>query len=349
MKHISRVIIEKLPKTDLHCHFDGSLRIATVIDLAKKHKVELFSEDPQILMEHMKYGRVRKSLLEYLKGFDLLVNVLQEADDIERAFYEICEDASLENVWHLEMRYCPYLHTKKGLSSEEVIKSCIKAGNKAQSQLNMSVRHILCGLKHDESASILSLAKLATKFHDDGVVGFDLAGPEVGYPIKDHSQAIYWAKKHHLFITIHAGENSGPENIFEAVHEAHAHRLGHGTSLIKDNNLLNYVLDHRIGVESCPISNWHTGSIKSLDMHPLKKLLEIGVRVSINTDNRLCSDTTITESIMAMVEHLDLNMDHIKRLLINGFKSSFLPYATRSLLLKDFHKAYNQILNIEHH
>jgi adenosine deaminase len=345
MKHISRVMVEKLPKTDLHCHFDGSIRIATVIELAKKNNLELYSADPQVLMEHMKYGRVRKSLLEYLKGFDLLVNVLQHSDDIERSFYEVCEDAAIENVWHLELRYCPYLHTKKGLTSEEVVKSCIKAADKAQKELNISVRQILCGLKHDEGASIFAVAKLAAKFKDEGVVGFDLAGPEVGYPIKDHAQAIYWAKKHHLFITVHAGENSGPESIFEALHEAHAHRLGHGTSLIKDEDLLNYVLDHRIGIESCPISNWHTGSVKSLDAHPLKKFLERGVRASINTDNRLCSDTTITESIMAMVEHLDLNMNHIKRLLINGFKSAFLPYNTRNLLLKDFHKAWDEIMN----
>lgn len=344
MKHVSRNLIEKLPKTDLHCHFDGSVRINTVIELAQRHNVQIFSAEPQVLMEHMKYGRVRKSLLEYLQGFDLLVDVLQESDDIERAFFEVCEDARAENVWHLELRYCPYLHTKKGLTSEEVVKTCIRAAHRAERDLNMSVKHILCGLKHDPSASIFDMAKLAAQYRDQGVVGFDLAGPEVGYPIKDHAQAIYWAKRHHLFITIHAGENSGPESVFEALYDASAHRVGHGTSLISDDGLLDYVVNHRIGVESCPISNWHTGSVQSLDAHPIKKFLQRGVRVSINTDNRLCSDTTITEEIMAVVEHLDMSMDQIKRLLVNGFKSAFLPYAHRARLLEEFHSEWDRLV-----
>jgi adenosine deaminase len=344
MKHVARNLIEKLPKTDLHCHFDGSVRINTVIEFAQRHGIPLYSSDPQVLMEHMKYGRVRQSLVEYLAGFDLLVDVLQHEDDIERAFFEVCEDAAAENVWHLELRYCPYLHTKKGLTSEEVVKICTRAAHRAERELNMSVKQILCGLKHDPSANIFLVAKLAASYRDQGVVGFDLAGPEVGYPIKDHSQAVYWAKKHHLFITIHAGENMGPESIFEALHDASSNRIGHGTSLIKDEELLAYVVNHRIGVESCPISNWHTGSVKSLDAHPIKLFLERGVRVSINTDNRLCSDTTITEEIMAVVEHLDLTMEHIKRLLVNGFKSAFLPYATKARMLKDFHSEWARLV-----
>lgn len=344
MKHIPQKLIEQLPKTDLHCHFDGSVRIQTVIDLAKKNDVTLFSDDPQVLMEHMKYGRVRKSLEEYLAGFDLLIAVLQHADDIEQAFYEVCEDAALENVWHLELRYCPYLHTKKGLTSEEVVKACIRAAHRAEQDLNISVKQILCGLKHDPSSSILEVAKLASKFRDLGVVGFDLAGPEVGFPIKEHHQAILVAKKNHLFITIHAGESMGPESIIEAIHDASAHRIGHGTSLPQDPNLLRYVVDHRIGIESCPISNWHTGSVKSLDVHPIKFFLEQGVRVSINTDNRLCSDTSITEEIMAVVEHLDLDINHIHRLLVNGFKSAFLPHAQKGQLLIKFHEEWAKLM-----
>jgi adenosine deaminase len=344
MNRVSRKLIEKLPKTDLHCHFDGSIRINTLIELAKKNNVDLVSYEPEILMEKMKYGRVRRSLEEYLQGFDPLVAVLQDDEDIEQAFFEVCEDAKKENVWHLELRYCPYLHTKKKMTLKEVVESCINASNKAERELNMSVKHILCGLKHDLSASIFEVAKLATEYRDRGVVGFDLAGPEAGFPVRDHQQAVYWAKKHHLFITIHAGESLGPENIHEALHEASAHRIGHGTSLVKDQELLAYVIDHRIGVESCPISNWHTGSVKSLDEHPLRQLLEADVRVSINTDNRLCSDTTITEEIMAMVEHLDLNLDHIQRLLINGFKSAFLSYSTKAALLKDFNDEWLKLI-----
>lgn len=329
-------LIEQLPKTDLHCHFDGSIRIATLIELARKNKVVLPSFEPEILMERMKYGRVRKSLEEYLMGFDPLIAVLQEADDIERAFFEVCEDAAQENVWHLELRYCPLFLTKKGLTPKEVVKSCLKASERAEKEFNMSVKHILCGMRNDPHDLTMEVAMLASKFRDQGVVGFDIAGPEKGYPFKDHMKAIYWVKRNHLFITLHAGESAGPESIKEALFEAGAHRIGHGTSLVQDPDLLNFIIDHRIGVEACPISNWHTGAVKSLDDHPIKKLLEDGVRVSINTDNRLCSDTTVTKELMVMIEQLHMSMSSIKRLLENGFKSAFLPYRERGSLLEKF-------------
>lgn len=343
MGHISRHLVERLPKTDLHCHFDGSLRIDTVIDLAKKNDVKLVSHEREHLMEKMRYGRVRSSLLEYLQGFDPLVAVLQEDEDIERAFFEVCEDAKDENVWHLELRYCPYLHIKKGLSPHEVVKACLRAQERAERELNISVRQILCGLKHDGSEKTLEVAKLAAFFKESGVVGFDLAGPEVDFPIKEHLPAIHWAKKNHLFITIHAGENSGPQNIYEAIHDGHAQRIGHGTSLLKDKELLRYVVEHGIGIESCPISNWHTGSVTSLDEHPLRELLKSGVMVSINTDNRLCSDTTITEEIMAMVENLDLTTDELYQLQKNGFSSAFLPHGLKKQLLADLDLVWSRL------
>lgn len=344
MKHISRKLIEQLPKTDLHCHFDGSIRIDTFIELAKKNGVSLPSYEPEALMEKLKFGRVRKTLEEYLYGFDLIVAVLQDPEDIERAFFEVCEDAAMENVWHLELRYCPLLHTAKGLSPALVVESCIRAQERAKDELGLSVGQILCGLKHNASASILEMAKLAVEYRSQGVVGFDLAGPEDGYPIRDHLEAIHFAKRNHLFITLHAGESYGPASIAQAILEAGAHRVGHGTSLIQDDELLNYIVDHRIGVESCPISNWHTGAVKSLDEHPLRQFLKAGVRASINTDNRLCSDTTVTEEIMAVVEHLDFGLPEIKRLLINGFKSAFLPYEIRAAMLREFNEEWDEIV-----
>lgn len=340
----SRKLIEQLPKTDLHCHFDGSIRVGTVIEIAQRKGIKLPSFEPEVLMEKMKYGRVRKSLEEYLMGFDPLIAVLQEPEDIERAFFEVCEDAHLENVWHLELRYCPMLSTKEGMTADEVVKACIKAATKAERQFGMSVRHIMCGLKNSSSDTTLEMAKLASKYYDQGVVGFDMAGPESGYPIKDHLKAIYWAKRNHLFITLHAGESAGPESILEALYEGGAHRVGHGTSLVKDPELLNFVIDHRIGVEACPLSNWHTGAVKSLDDHPIKYLLENNVRVSINTDNRLCSDTTVTEEIMAVIERLNMDMSQVKKLLTNGFKSAFLPYAERTRFLDKFNAEWARLV-----
>jgi adenosine deaminase len=346
MTHISQVLIEKLPKTDLHCHLDGSMRIATLIDLAKQENVTLKSYEPERLMEIMRYGRVRKNLEEYLAGFEPLVAVLQTKESLERVFFELCEDAALENIWHLEVRYCPALHTNKGLSVEDVVEACIEAAKRATSVFGISVVQILCGLKHHEGESILKMAQLAATYRSQGVVGFDLAGPEDGFPIRDHLEAIYFARKHHLSITLHAGESYGPASIAQAVQEAGAHRVGHGTSLVNDQALLSYIVDNRIGVEACPISNWHTGAVSSLDAHPLRKLLESGVRVSINTDNRLCSDTSVTEEIMAVVEHLDLNLKDIQRLLLNGFKSAFLPYEKRMYLLEAFNQEWQKLTKV---
>ncbi len=332
---LSLDVIKKLPKTDLHCHYDGSVRLSSVIELARRHGVRLFSYDPDALMAHMKYGRVRETLEEYLAGFPPITAVLQEADDIERTFFEVCADAAAENVWHLELRYCPLLLTEKGLRGEEVVAACIRAAERAERQFNMTVRHILCGLKHMPS-SALTVAELAVRFFDHGVVGFDLAGPEKGYPFSDHSAGITLAKRHHLFITMHAGESTGPETITEALHDAGAHRIGHGVSLIENERLLNYVINHRIGIEACPLSNLHTGAIKSLREHPLRQWLERGVRVSLNTDNRLCSDTTMTRELSMIIEALDLSVENVHQLLLNGFKSAFLPHEKRRELIRRF-------------
>lgn len=343
---ISRKLIEKLPKTDLHCHLDGSMRPETLIELAQKNSVRLPSYDVPSLMSAYKFGGVRLSLEEYIAGFEPLVQAMASKEDVARVAYELCEDAFLENVWHLEVRYCPNHHDMKTLAPEEFIEAAIEGTQQAQKKFGISVGHILCGLKHHDSKKILDVAKLAAQYANDGVVGFDLAGPEAGFPIRDHLEAIYYARRHHLFITIHAGESYGPESIAMAIYDGHAHRIGHGTSLPGDPDLLDYIVNHRIGIEACPISNWHTGAIKSLDNHPLPLFLKAGVRVSLNTDNRLVSDTSVTEEILAMIEHFDLSIDDVKKILVNGFKSAFLPHATKTAMLNRFHIEWENVLTL---
>src|SRR5690606_38681139 len=184
---------------------------------SQKNNITLPSYEPQALMEHYKYGRIRKTLEEYLMGFEPLIAVMQYRESIERVFFELCEDAARENVMHLEVRYCPYLLIQKGLSQEEVVEICANAATRAREDFGISVVQILCGLKHNDSASILSVAKLAAQFRHHGVVGFDLAGPEDGFPISDHLEAIQLAKKNNLFITLHAGESYGPKSIAQAL------------------------------------------------------------------------------------------------------------------------------------
>lgn len=342
---LSESIIRSLPKTDLHCHYDGSLRIQSVIDIARRRDVKLFSYDAQTLQQHYNYGQNQGSLVDYLKGFEPLVAVLQHEEDIEQTFYEVCEDAASENVRHLELRYCPFLHIAKGLTPEQVIKACLRGGQKAQKDFGLSLRHILCGLKHRPVDEVYAIAKLAVEFQEQGIAAFDLAGPEIGFPIKLQQKAIEIIRNHYLYITMHAGEACGPESIAEALIEACAHRIGHGTSLPHDPKLMRYVIDHRIGIESCPTSNLQTGSVFSWAAHPLKKFLEADVQVSINTDNRLVSQTTITNEVMAAIKQFNLSSDQVRRLLQNGFESAFLPYHAKNTLLNEFNAAWERLLN----
>lgn len=328
-------LIKILPKTDLHCHFDGSIRIKTLIELAQKNGVMLPSYDEYSLMTHFSYGRVRKNLLEYLKGFSPIVACLQDYQDIERAFYEVCLDAYKENVRYLELRYCPYSHCQKGLEPSEVIDACYKAIVKAEKDLNITVKQILCGLKNN-SAQSYEIAKLAVKYQNKNIVAFDLAGPEIDHPIKDHIEALQLIKKNRLAITIHAGENTGADYIAQAIYQGSAQRIGHGTSLLSDKELTQYVKEHNIVIESCPTSNLHTGSISDIKHHPIKKMLENDIYVSVNTDNRLCSDTNMTKEILLLITSLNLSMKQIKKLFINGFKGAFIKDKERDIMIIEF-------------
>lgn len=341
MRKITKDFILTLPKTDLHCHLDGSLRISTLIELAKSANIKLFSYDAEELINHLGYKTIRHDLIFYLKGFEHPLSVLQTPDNIERAFFELCEDAYLENVCHLEIRYCPYLHQQKGLSLEQIAKSALNGSNLAQKKYNMSVGHILCGLKHDTMDKIMSIAHLANEFKDQGVVAFDLAGPEVGYPITNYLSATDYIHRNLLNLTIHAGENSGPDLIYQSIVDAHAQRIGHGTALIKDEKLLEYVAKNNIGIEACPTSNIQTGSVKDLASHPLKQFLDKDILVSINTDNRTVSYTNITQELLLVTEKFSLSLLQLKKLIANGFKTAFLSPVQKSNYLEKLDKAFS--------
>lgn len=335
MDRINSALIKALPKTDLHCHLDGSLRLETLIELSRKEGINLPFTTPLEIKNYYKYGMVRETLPEYLKGFEPLIAVMQKADNIERIFYELCEDAALENVWHLEVRYCPYLFCEKGLKQEEVVEACIKAARRAKESFGISVVQILCGLKHHGLEKAISVVELAAKYREQGVVAFDLAGPEAGFPLKDFSEATKLARKKYLYLTLHAGEAYGPESIKQAV-MAGADRIGHGTALIEDEALWAYVVDKRIGIETCPLSNLHTGSVKALEDHPLKRFLARQTCVFINTDNRLCSDTSICQELMTMLSLQKLSLEEIKKLLLNGFKSAFLSFDKKKQMIEKY-------------
>lgn len=374
---ISPDLIAQLPKSDLHLHLDGSLRLETLLELAKERKVKLPSRTKSGLLE-LVFKRAYKNLPEYLRGFEFTVACLQDAESLERAAYELCLDCRAENVFYAEIRFAPQLHVSGSFGIRDVLRAVCKGVEKAKKEINRNpdVRAgrvprfeagvIVCALRFflpafsdhyrayfealptAPAAEIYSLASLelaraaVAASEEEGlpVVGFDLAGQESGFPAKDHQAAYQLAHEHFLGKTVHAGEDYGPESIFQAITDCHADRIGHGTWLfsarhIRDKSivdkrayidkLVRYVAERRITLEVCLTSNQQTipELRKDLTKHPFKKMRQSRCSVSLCTDNRLVSRTTVTDEVVKAVDTFGLNGRALKDILIYGFKRSF--------------------------
>src|SRR5215471_18489709 len=325
---------KQLPKTDLHVHLDGSLRLESIIDLAKKHRVELPSFDPVELRRVMNLGQNCGSLVEYLKAFDVTLRVLQHEDALYRVAYELAEDAARENVRYMEVRYSPMLHTRLGLKLTSVVEAVLAGLRSAHDTIGIESNVILCGIRNISAESSLEMAELAVAYKGRGVVGFDLAGAEYDHPAKHHKAAFQLVRDNNINCTIHAGEAYGPESIAQALHVCGAHRIGHGCRLREDGDLLHYINDHRIPLECCPSSNVQTGAVRDLSSHPMKLYFNLGLRVTINTDNRLITDTTVSKELWLCHTHLGLTFKDIKQIILSGFKSAFLPFHVKQQYLR---------------
>ena len=322
------------PKTDLHCHLDGSMRIETILDLAKEYKVALPCQDEEGLRKLLLCGGRVKSLEKYLEAFGITLPVLQDKDAIKRAAFELAEDAAKENIWYLEVRFSPILHTQKKLRYSEIVDAILEGLEDARKKYHIATGVIICAMRDRHPSESKMLAELCIAYKNRGVVAFDLAGAEVGNPPKHHVEAFSLVLSNNINCTIHAGEAYGPSNIAQAIHYCGAHRIGHGTRLAEDGDLLNYVNDHRIPLEICLTSNLQTNSVDSLDHHPFRFYLDYNLRVTLNTDNRLMSNTTMTDELLLAANQYDLTLDEIKDIIIYGFKSAFLPYREKVRLLK---------------
>jgi len=340
---LTKELIHKLPKTDLHVHLDGSVRIETILELAKEEKVSLPTYDAEELTNLIVCGDHTESLNDYLRGFDIVNRVLQSKNALRRVAYELAEDAAKENIRYIEVRYSPILHTQKGLKLTEISQAVIDGLKDAERAFKIKTGVIICGIRNMDPMTSLKLAELAIAFKNKGVIGFDLAGGEYNHPAKDHKEAFDLALRNNLNITIHASEAYGPESIHQALHYCGTHRIGHGTRLVEDGDLLNYVNDHRIPLEICITSNYHTKSVPDLRNHPIDFYISYGLRVTINTDNRTISDTTLTDEFMLAIELFDLDYPVVKNLVLNGFKSAFIPYKQRARLINETLKEFDLI------
>ena len=336
-------LLKALPKVLLHEHLDGVLRPKTIVELARKENyTQLPSEDPDELARWFHQGANQGSLSKYLEGFAHTIAVMQTEEALERVAYEQAEDLNRDGVVYFETRFAPIFHTRNGLTHQQVISAVLRGLEQGRRTFGIASGLIICAMRNMDVS--LETAEIAVDFRERGVVGFDLAGEEGGFPPKKHVDAFHYIQRENFNITIHAGEGFGKESIWQAIQYCGAHRIGHGTRLIDDiavedgravklGDLAQYVLDKRIPLEICLISNVHTGAAPSLAEHPFKIFYREKFRVTLNTDNRLMSDTSMSKEFAAAADAFGLSLDDFEKLTINAMKSAFLPYDQRCDLI----------------
>ncbi|HEX6558717.1 MAG TPA: adenosine deaminase [Longimicrobiales bacterium] len=333
MIHVTRDLLEKLPKTDLHVHLDGSLRPETMIELARAYGKTMPTWDPEELRDHMHVQDAR-NLVDYLARFDTTLSVMQTAEALERIAYELAEDAARENVRYMEVRYSPVLNIMEGLTLVDAVDAPLRGLARAEQDFGIRTAVIICGLRNMSPNTSMDLAELTVDHRDRGVVAFDLAGAEYNYPAKKHREAFYKVVNANIAATIHAGEAYGPESIHQALHYCNANRIGHGTRLFEDAALMQYVNDFRIPLEICLTSNVQTRAVASFEEHPVRLYYDEGIVVTLNTDNRLMSATTVTEEFWRAHQYLDFTWDELCEITLMGFESAFLSYQEKMALVE---------------
>ncbi|MCC7055584.1 MAG: adenosine deaminase [Gemmatimonadaceae bacterium] len=327
-----RSLLRRLPKAELHCHLDGSVRPETMLELAREYRVAMPRDDAEALRDYMRVDDAR-NLEDYLMRFDTTLSVMQTAEALERIAYELAIDVAAEGVKYIEMRFAPPLNTLEGLSLAEAIEAPLRGIRKAEAEADVTARLIVCSLRHYDPVLSLDLARLAVGYQARGVVGFDLAGGEFGNPASRHAAAFEYCKEHGLACTCHAGEGDGADSIRQAVHDCHAHRIGHATRLLEDPALVEEVHERGIALELCLTSNVQTRVTDRYETHPLKQFLARGMNVCLNTDNRLMSGTTLVDEYHHAATSCDCTIEEIAGMALDGFRSSFLPVAEKQVLV----------------
>jgi len=330
--HVTRDLLHAMPKAELHVHLDGSLRPATMIELAREHRQPLPSTDPDELGAIMR-AEETANLEEYLRKFQVTLSLIQHADALERVAFELAEDAARENVRYMEVRYSPVLNTRAGLPLTEAVEAPLRGLGRAEREYDIRTAVIICGIRDMDPGTSRDLADLTVAFKGRGVVAFDLAGAEYNYPAKKHRDAFFTVINKNMATTIHAGEAYGPESIHQALHYCRANRIGHGTRLHEDPELMRFVRDFQVPLEICLTSNVQTKAVRSFEEHPLRLYYDEGLVVTLNTDNRLVSGTTLTDEYWRAHRHLGFGWEELMDVARMGFQSAFLSWPEKQAML----------------
>jgi adenosine deaminase len=342
----TREEIRQAPKVLLHDHLDGGLRPATILELAAEVGHELPASDAESLGRWFAEAADSRSLVRYLETFDHTVAVMQTGNALTRVARECVEDLAADGVVYAEVRYAPEQHVSQGLTLDEVVAAVQLGFDEATRAAGgrIVVRQLLTAMRHQ--ARSMEIAHLAVAWRDRGVAGFDIAGAEAGYPPTRHLDAFEYLQRENSHFTIHAGEAFGLPSIWQAIQWCGADRLGHGVRIIDDitvaddgtvtlGGLASYVRDKRIPLEMCPSSNVQTGAADSVAEHPIGLLTDLRFRVTVNTDNRLMSQTSMTDEMANLVEAFGYTLSDLRWFTINAMKSAFLPFDERLAIIDD--------------
>lgn len=329
-----REILGKIPKIELHCHLDGSVRPETMYELLIQQGENLETKDIKKFEKLVSVREECDSLIEYLKKFSYPLKVMQKGENIERITYELLEDLSKQNVKYVEIRFAPFLHMNDDLTFDEVVESVLKAMGKAKKDLNILSNAILICMRNQSLENSLKVIEYGEKYLGKGVVAIDLAGNEQDFPPEIHKEAFELGYKKGYNITIHGGETGIVENIPKSIELLHAKRIGHGIAAIKDSKVMELLKEKNIFLEMCPTSNLQTKAVDSIKNYPIRKYLELGIGVTINTDNTTVSNTSLAKEYELLMDKLNFSMEEILKLIDNGVEAAFISKEEKEDLRK---------------
>jgi adenosine deaminase len=325
---LTRELIGRLPKAELHVHLDGSLRPETMIELARHARVDLPSRDPEQLGRYMLVDDA-EHLEDYLARFELTIALLQTPEAIERVAYEMVEDAGRDNLRYLEVRYCPLLSTRQGLDMDAVVAAEWRGLQRGMADFGIPARIINCSLRHYDPDLSVQIAEHSVRCREQGVVAFDLAGGEAGRPPGVHGEAFDIAVRGLLRVTVHAGEAWGPASIAEAIHRCHADRIGHGTRLHEKPALQDYVRDRQLLIETNITSNLQTRAVGRAAEHPVRRYYDAGLAVTLCTDSWLMSGVSLSDEYWLAHTELGFTREEIDDMILSACAGAFLPLPER--------------------
>lgn len=335
---MNRETIKELPKIELHCHLDGSVRPHILAEIAETQGVTLpYEEDA--LAEAMSAPVETESLAEYLKCFDVVLPLLQQVEALELVAYDLIAQVSEENVRYIEVRYAPMLFTHQGLSLSEIINAVTAGIKRGEESFNVKANTLLCGMRHHTPAQNKEVVAAVKEHLGKGVVGFDLAGDEASFPTKEFAEIITLANEQNLPLTLHAGECGCPHNVRESI-ELGATRIGHGIAIHKDDDLLKKCVAEEVIVEMCPTSNLQTKAVPSLADYPFEKFLDAGLKICLNTDNRTVSNTTLTDEYLKLSQWYGITYQTMATFNHNAVDGAFITSSEKNNLHEMLTTAY---------